>query len=245
MKSIVKFLLVLIGIGIVVSAWLMLKGTSLEGKSLRRREITTRILTEYVAEKFPGKKALVIANPFAREKGRADEVYAFDEAGIEGIREGWGQSPDSLIVVRPKLKPEALTDPSAIVMPVATSTPLSFLTAGDAWDSLVQQHPDADVLISLIGFPANLTETRFWNDPEGPGIALIFPDFRMLGNTEAVREAFQSGRLIAAVLDKPGAPAESDPIQKDFRKEFASRYLLITSENVEEHLAENPNLFEN
>ena len=55
--------------------------------------------------------------------------------------------------------------------------------------------------------------------------------------------AFASGRIIAAVMPKPGAPPEIESGSRDHADEFAARFLLITRENVEQMVQDHPELF--
>ena len=128
-------------------------------------------------------------------------------------------------------------------MPAGITTPISFMTAPGAWDVLAAKHASARVLVSLVGVPADLAETRAWTDPAGPQWVFYLPDLRLLGAREAVRAAFREKRLLAIVLARPGAPPESEPLGRDRAAEVEKRYLLVTAENLEERIAAWPRLF--
>ena len=120
---------------------------------------------------------------------------------------------------------------------------MSFLVAEDSFDRLVREHPDCDVIVSLIGLPAELERVSAWRTPGPPRFALLLPDLRLLGNAAALGEALKSGKLAAFVLNKPGAPEADVPVGKNVAKEFARRFLLVTAENFEEVARTYPQLF--
>ena len=46
-----------------------------------------------------------------------------------------------------------------------------------------------------------------------------------------------------ALLNKPGAPANDAALEKDYRAEFARRFLLVTGDTVDEWMRNYPQLF--
>jgi hypothetical protein len=66
----------------------------------------------------------------------------------------------------------------------------------------------------------------------------------MIGGPAEIRRAFESGKLVAAVVSKPGGVAEDQAATGDYRSEFRMRFILITKSNVNAVLAENPQVFE-
>ena len=208
-------------------------------KALLRREVATRVLAENMAVRFAGKKVLIVANPFTQKPGQPKEVYVFEEAGIRGLNKGWENKIPQPKVVFPDLK----ADLSAVYIDPRTTTPLSFLTTENAWDTLLQNNPDADLVVSLIGLPSNVQRTEIWRQPNRPQLALLLPDLRVIGNGAAVKAAFQSGKLIALVLNKPGAPPESAKMESDYAAEFHKRFLLVTAQNWDEISRTIPQLF--
>jgi hypothetical protein len=159
------------------------------------------------------------------------------------LEKGLGAGTKFLGVAYPQLRAEAKDDPHAVPIPAGATTPISFLTAPGAWDRLVELHPDARVLVSLIGVPADLAQSRVWTASDGPVFALLLPDLRLVGDRAAVRSAFQQGRIIAAALTRPGAPPESAAMRTDRQGEFDLRYLLATPANIDELMEAWPQLF--
>lgn len=212
------------------------------GRALDRRELALRVLGEYLASQAAGQSVLIVANPFSRQPGQPREVAAFESVAIAGLKSGWRDSLQLAGVAYPELTEAARRDPSSVPMPPDASTPLSFLTTGRAWDQLAEQHPEAGVLVSLIGLPAGLEGMNWWKQPK-PRVALLLPDLRLAGDASSVLAAFRSGKILAAVLNRPGAPPERTAMAKDYRAEFEARYLLLTPANAEDVLRLMPGLF--
>ena len=225
-------------------AWRMFRTPDrlVHGRALDRREIALRVLGEHLAGQTPGQAALIVANPFGQMPGQAREVYAFEEAAIRGLRSGWGDRIRLVGVDYPELTPAARKGPSSVPLPPDTTTPLSFLTAQRAWDALASKHPDATLFVSVIGVPAGLQALDCWRNPT-PRFALLLPDLRLIGDAQAIAAAFKSGKIVAAVLNRPGAPPETAAIQPDDRDEFEARYLFVTATNIDDLIELFPALF--
>jgi hypothetical protein len=212
------------------------------GQALGQRGLATQVLGQYLAEHYRGQKAIIFSNPFTQKPGQPGEIYEFEKAGLRGLRRGLGSSVSIEAVVFPDIRPEFQQNPRAAYIP-ATTTPLSYMIAGNAWDETVKQHPGAGLLISLIGLPVNLTTTETWKRDQGPKIALLLPDLRMVGNQAAIRQAVHVGKIAAMILNKPGAPPEDQPLGRDLKMEFEQRFLLVTPETVDQYLKAYPRLF--
>ena len=211
-------------------------------QALTRREVATRVLAEYLAKEFAGRRALVLSNPFTQLPGQTASVLAFEASGIRGLKKGWGEHINLVGVVFPQLKPAAIQDPSSVPIDPQCTTPLSFLTVETAWDDLARSNPSADLFVSLIGLPLNLSNLEVWRQPK-PAFALLLPDLRMIGNGSAIRDALHGGKLAAIVLNRPGAPPESLPMAADAITEFDQRFLLVTPKNVDEIQRAYPQVF--
>jgi hypothetical protein len=214
-----------------------------ERNALRIRELATRGLAEYLAGRRAGERVVIVSNPFTERAGAAREIVETEQAGIRGLRAGFGRALTVAAVAFPELRPGALDDPRALLGDVETSTPLSYLMSPGAMDKLARQHPDAQLLVSLVGLPPGLGESEGWNAAGPPRFALLWPDLRLIGDTAAVVKALKSGKLAAAVLRRPGAPDDLTPLGKERQAEFEKRFLLLTSETVEQTLRSYPGLF--
>ena len=198
-------------------------------------------MAEYLREKFQPKSVLVISNPFAETAGRPREVYDFQEAALEGLEKGFGRNT-TLSKAPAALSPAAKADPSAVPIDPRSKTPLSFLIEENAFDVLVKQHPDASLVVSLIGLPVNLAKCQAWQQTGIPAFALLLPDWRMIGDASAIQHAFDSGKLAAAVVEQGGGAAEEETSGR-YRELFQKRFILVTRENVVELLKEQPKIF--
>jgi hypothetical protein len=214
--------------------FVLTRGLRAHGPAVVQRELAMRIMGEYLAEYFPNQKVLVLSNPFTQEAGRPNQVYAFEAAAVRGLRQGMGKLLTLQAVVFPELRPEALHDPSSVLVDPKTTTPLSFLTKEDAWLQLIRSYPETDVVVSLIGLPANLSKLDAWQTPSKPAFALLLPDLSFAGGPSEVRNAFQLGKIAAAILNKPDAPPENEPPGSSPQAEFDRRFVLLTGKNFDQ-----------
>lgn len=227
-----------VGLGV---AWRWPRGPLRE--ALHVRQLATRGLAEHLAQTISGRRALVIANPYTQQSGLPRAMREMEAAGLRGLKQGFGSKVNLAAVGFPELKPEAKDNPRAVFIDPESTTPLSFLVAEDAFDKLARQHPDCDLLVSLIGLPANLARVQCWQAAAGPKFALLLPDLRVIGNNAAIRQTMRSGKLAAFVLARPGAPETQPAAGGDFATEFAKRFVLVTTENVEQAMGAFPQLF--
>lgn len=240
-----RSLLALVLVALVVGLWWRLwhnPDRVVRGRALDRREVALRVLGEFVAAQAPGQRALIIANPFSQLPGQAPAVYAFEQAAVRGLKDGWGDRIQLAGVAYPELSAAAKRDPSSVPLPPDATTPLSFLTTERAWDEIAEKHADANILVSVIGLPVGIQGLGCWRKP-APRFALLLPDLRLVGDADATLAAFRSGKILAAVLNRPGAPPETAPMARDFRAEFDARFILVTATNIEPVMNFLPNLF--
>ena len=235
--------LIFLALAIVGAAvWFFTRADS-QGTALQTRELAARGLAEEIVRSQPGSRMLVLSNPFTQRPDIAKAIADMEQAGLAGLRAGLGTKATIGAVAFPELRPEARENPAALLSDVATTTPLSFLMAPDAFDKLIKQHGDCAVVVSLIGLPAELNQCEAWNAAASTKFALLLPDFREIADAPAIIKAVKSGKLVAFVLPKPGAPASDASVGKDWKAEFAKRFVLVTTANVEQVVATSPELF--
>ena len=208
----------------------------------RVREIATRGLAAYLAQTHPGRRVLVFSNPFAQDPKSAPAVVRMEKAGIRGLEEGWRGKLTLVAMVLPELKSGARENPQAFVADPETATPLSYLVAPNAFDNQATLHAGCDLVVSLIGLPAELERCEIWSRPGPPAFALLLPDLSVIGGVQAVRAAVTSGKLLAFVLRRPGAPSDSEPATGDAVAEFQKRFVLVTKDNFEDVARASPEL---
>ena len=193
-----------------------------ERQAVRDRRAVLRMLAENLPPEAASGCVLVLSNPFAASAGGS--IQAFEQAGIEGLREGF--PPECrLEVVHPDIRPEFRDDPRSARYPSDTSTPLSYLMDASSLDRIAGEHPDCMLMVSLIGLPVGIERREVWRNGGAVRFALLEPDLRMLGGSARVADAFRSGRIVAAAVSDPEGET-----------------LIVDSENVDALLAERPGL---
>lgn len=204
------------------------------------RELATRLLAQHLAGAGHFKKALVIANPFSRIGKLPKDMQAMEDAGVEGLRVGFG-AKISMVMVFPELRPGVAENPRSAYIAPGTTTPLSYLVAPDAFDRLVQAHPDCDLVVSLIGLPAELSRVQCW-ERETPGFALLLPDLRIIGDRAALQRCLRRGKLVGFVMARPGAVQSLSGSAEDWQALAKERFVLVTPENFAANLQSWPQL---
>ena len=242
MKQLILLLAVVAALLAGLGYWVFWRGNP-ESHELSARAVATRGLAEYLAKTQAGHRAMVLSNPYSKRAGAPRDIVATEQAGIRGLRQGFGTGLTLEAVAFPELKAAAQTDPRAVYIDPETTTPLSYLVAEDAFDNLARQYADCDVVVSLIGLPAKLTRVQCWQTNGPPKFALLLPDLRIIGDREAVKRAVKSGKLAAFVLSKPDAPDSNTPVGRDFAAEFEKRFVLVTAENIDQVTRAYPKLF--
>jgi len=232
---IVILLLVIVLLGV---RFLMNPDRRAWSQSFTERNAVTRELANYLVTSEAGTSVLIIGNPFTQFPDQPEAISNYEKAGISGLKKGFGRSIKIEAVVYPELKPEARTNPWAIKRDNRTTTPLSYLIATTAFDDLAIAHPNCDLIVSLIGLPADIQDVNFLRHENGPKLALLLPDLWMIGDTEAIRTAFTAGHIAAAVVKRPHAN-----VSDDGQKNFDQVYILLTGENIDEFIEEYPSLF--
>ena len=204
--------------------------------ALESRRTATRALAEYLAARHPDARAVVVSNPFTQRRGLARGVYAQEQAGIRGLEDGFRGAIEIAAVVYPELTPEAQQDPASVAIDPSSPTPLSYLMAPGAFDTIAREHPDCQLLVSLVGVPLGLEHAQVWRHENPAKLALLFPDLRMIGGGRAaVRDALRSGKLAAFLLPEPRRAAE-DPGAASSQGEAAAPgpgFILVTPETVD------------
>jgi len=167
--------------------------------ALGQREDALRSLGAFLSQEGSVKRCVVVGNPFLKLPQRDPVAQRFEAASLRGLKRGLGEGVILEECRYPALTAEAMSDPSAVVMPPGVSTPLSFMVRRGAWDDLLKGLREDTVVISLIGIPSGLSEQRWWRDEHGPRLALVLPDYRVMGEPETVASAFTSGKILAAL----------------------------------------------
>jgi hypothetical protein len=197
-------------------------------RARNERSDAARLLGEALAKQFPGGRAVIIGNPYIAEDERPGPLKAEQVAGIKGLKKGFRGEIDILDVVTPAMRDGAMINPRSLYYDPTSTTPLSYLMAPDAFDVVAREHPQATILISLVGMAWEPQKLNLWKADDGPAIGLLLPDLRVIGTTEQVRQAFQSGRIAAAVLANPRGENSNEP------------YLVATQDSIDALIREYP-----
>jgi hypothetical protein len=199
------------------------RSSSPKNAALAARQHSMEKLGERIAKLRPDCKVLVLSNPFTKKSGYLDQKNQFERAGLSGLRKGLSRR-STVKVVFPEIRPEFFTNRQSIVMWPDSRTPLSFLMQPESVDQLAEANPECQVIVSLIGLPTGVDRLKIWGQKDPRCFALLLPDLRVLGPPAQAEEAFQKGKLLAAVTEDL---ASGDP-------------LIVTRENVAEVLQRKP-----
>jgi hypothetical protein len=229
-------ILLLVMVGLV--AWKFFSSDATKGATLVR-QMATEGLAKEILRASPRAKVLVISNPFTTNPDVSRSALQGEQAGLRGIQKALDK--EAITVAFPQLKNGALENPTAFSMPHITTTPIAYLLADGAFDGIWEKNTKCDFIVSLIGIPPDLRQHHLWQRADGPKLLFLLPDLWILGDKPAIAEAFKSGKIAAAVMNKPEAP--SDQIL-DPKVDFSKRFLLITPANIDDMIAKYPLLFE-
>ena len=227
-----QLVILLIAGVLALTGWLMFRPPAEQELAVNDRSQATAMIGQHLAEHFPAEKILLVSNPFTLEKGRDPSVYAFEEAGIAGLKTGIGKGLEIEAIGYPKLDDEYFRSPATFPVDPFSSTPLSSVMQEESFDMLAQQHPDCGVIVSLIGLPIAIAKSDVWRQATSPTFALLLPDLTMLGSIDNVTGAFESGKISCAVVPNPTRAETS-----------ADDYTLITRDNVSETVSKHPEVF--
>lgn len=229
-KTFVILLAVILVAGAVFCVW-RFHPVDAQQAALRERALVMEIFASRLVSGGPAKRVLIVGNPFTRMPGASSTIVDAESSSVAGLRRGLGVSAKVMGPLYPKLRPEAVQDPASVPMPPGTSTPLSYLTAEGEWDRLIAETGSVDLVVSLIGIPGDLEKHAWWRAPSGPKLALLLPDFRVLGDPSRVDEVLQSGRIAGAVLPLKGALSQpgSDRGLTSFRESVEGSFRVLTA----------------
>ena len=194
-------------------------------QSLDARRSLLQALGQHLSQRHYPDCVLVLSNPFAQKRGQRKEIRQFGDAGIQGLQEGLAKTT-RLKVVRPKIKIEYRDNPQNAPLPADAKNPLSFLMEASSIDEISKSHPDCKMIVSLIGLPAEVGKLKVWQKDNAVKFALLMPDLRVIGQQAKVLNAFQSGKIAAAVVPDPAS----------------GKPLIIDAGNVEEVFSSHPGL---
>ena len=114
-----------------------------------------------------------------------------------------------------------------------------YLTA-EAFDQMLDDHPECNMVISLMGLPYDFPEMSFWGKEEAERQKLVVVN----ANLYDLRKAIMGNFIQAAVAHRPDIKYDINEVVPDeTQAAFDKRYLLITPENVNSIADKFPKMF--
>lgn len=212
-----------LGLVVVIILYFIFRTPSQYAQNLDSKQDGLRMLAELISKEQPGKHVLVVSNPFVLRPDASDRIKDHDTAGFAGLQSGFPEGTQ-LEKVYPEISAAYLQNPNSVYIPPSSSTPLSFLVDASSIDSLAEDHPDHPIFVSLIGLPTGYNKLKVWKKDHPAKFAFLRPDFRILGGRKQVIDQFESGKILAALIDDK---ATGSP-------------LVVTKSNIEDVLQNQP-----
>jgi hypothetical protein len=195
----------------------------------------TRVATEKLGlqlkEKAPAAKVLLLVGPRFAEGDKMTDALA------AGLEKGLGAKVEQM-ELKPELPP-AMAPAGAEAPPVdlAMLPPEVWFTAAAMDKALDAATGKYEVVVSCLGLPMDFKAMHFWQKPNRPKLALAQGDIYQL------RPAIEDGTIVAAVTANPKAEYDQSRPPSNLEAAFAKRFILVTTENVKEIVAQYPDLF--
>ena len=201
-------------------------------------EAAGEVAGDYLAEHFAGATILLLTDA---RNGIPDNP---SEPLVRGFRQGLGTALSIIAEVSPTVPEAGLVDmPPKDALTGEEGTPQQEFPPPTQWftarrmDKLLAEQEDFDLLVTTIGLPADSRQSAFLGSGRGhPRVVFLCGDFH------GRREAFDTGRIAAAVAPKSNADF-IHPAPDNAAAAFALRYVLVTPANVRELASREPGLF--
>ena len=196
---------------------------SAQAREIEYQKVMTRQLGNYLKDKFAGKKAIIIKDPYSKE----------DSPLMVGLNEGLAGALNIVDTIYPE-PPKPKGDPEMEMMdPMETWYTKAVLEK-------MMKGKDADIIITTIGLPMGVgCAGKDFNANCLKGKKVIFAG----GSIYEHGRAFAAGCIAAAVTYKPNAEYDEKPVPKDQQAAFDKRFLLVTAENFKEVMSQHPDIF--
>ncbi len=217
-----------IGIGFYLS-WAKSFGggqsKSAQAREVEYQKVMTRQLGNYLKEKYSGKKAIIIKDPYSKE----------DSPLMVGLNEGLGGALTIVDTIAPEPPKPKGNEPDMEMM-----DPMETWYTSKVLDKMLKGK-DADLIITTIGLPIGVgCSGKDFNVPCLKGKKVVFAG----GSIYEHGRAFANNCIVAAVTYKPNAEYDEKPVPKDQNAAFDKRFLLVHSENYKEVASKFPDIFQ-
>ncbi len=197
---------------------------SAQTREIEYQKVMTRRLGNYLKERYAGKTAIIIKDPYSKD----------DAPFMVGLKEGLGGALTIVDTIYPE--PPTKSDNPAMEMmdPMETWYTKSVLER-------MLKGKEADLVITSIGLPIGVVCIgKDFNASCLRGKKVVFAG----GSIYDQKRAFANGCLVAAVTYKPNAEYDERPVPKDLQAAFDKRFLLVTSENYKDVMNAHPDIFQ-
>lgn len=223
---------------------------------MRYLRVSTERLGEYLAEKYPGSKAVVVITPPSKYAAQSANVL------VEGLKKGLAGKVEILAEIAPEMPkmpmmPGGMMPPpppggapapgagDAKAPPGAPSPeemmmmgPPEFWLTAERFDAMLQPYiGKADIVITTIGLPMDMPKMKFWTLNPRPKMVIAS------GSIFELRKAIEAGAVAAAITYNPKAQYDNKAPPSKLDDAFNKRFLLVTPESVEQIAKDHPELF--
>ena len=184
------------------------------------QKVQARVLGRYLAEKYAGKRCVILREPIMKDVAGKDSV----NPAIEGLREGLGNNVTVVkeLEIGKLQKPEPL--PEGEEEPVEMGLKKNVPWTADDLEEMLVEAGDFDWLISCVQLPEDVIDNHGRFTPPslaGRKVALLG------GYSQAYDNVLAEGSIVAAVTFKPDCRFDEKDIPQDDKEAFDKRYLLL------------------
>lgn len=181
-------------------------------------------LGKYLADKYPGGTALIIAAP---DYKKSEDFKVL----LQGFQKGFNK----------KITIGAVEGINIIAdnKPGTRPPPLWKVMQAVDFDNLINKHPECNIVITTIGLPEDLYRMDIWFKPDKTRPKLAVMNSYMF----LLRKAIEQGLITAATASVPGNKATMEYSPENIDKAFEARYILVTKENIETMIKKYRSLF--
>lgn len=179
-------------------------GRSPEQRDLDARARAARSLASAIPAEHAAGRIIIVANPFIRKEGSPPDVIKYHKAVVGGLEKGLKRSIRGEDIVFPTLRDGAWDHPERFLTGRSWRTPLTPMMEASTFDEIARAHPDARLLISIVGLPEGIERTAIWTNSTLPALALYLPDWRVVPDPKAWGSAIERGRIVAMVIEHAG-----------------------------------------
>ncbi len=183
------------------------------------QKIMTKKLALFIKEKFSGKKAVVIIDPY---------LEIDNPPSLEGLKDGFGGVVEIVEVIKPDAPKRPEGDPG---MNPGILEPQEKWYRAKSLDKVLTGK-NFDICVTLMGLPA---------DTRVQGNSLSIPALKNKkvfiggGSIYNLKQAIISGAVTAAVSYKTDAIYDDKPVPSKLDEAFDKRFALITKDNVAQY----------